>query len=107
MTTTQNTQDNTTQDNTRYLYFNELNKNQPRMITIAYKHNRDSGDTEYGATIFQQCKPTDRYTKKGHRHTAEERLNKHPVKLVIKAETINDLKREMRKAVYRNGVKKE
>lgn len=65
-----------------YKTFREKN----RIRTIAFTNDSETGETHYGGSIFRKSKPTDVWTKRGHRGTAEARLNKSPNTLTMNRE---------------------
>jgi len=91
----------------RYFYRREDQKRlgKERIITVAYRHNQDTGETSYGATIFRKDSPSDTFSKKTHRGTANSRLDKRPVIITIDgAATLDEVEDEIRSAIRTYGV---
>jgi hypothetical protein len=76
-----------------------------RRITIVYTCN-DDGIVRYGASIFKKEKPSDSYSKKGHRHTAMARFLKKPVEVELKNTSDQDyVENKLRSCLFKYGVK--
>ena len=58
-------------------------KNDKRIITIAYKFNKSEGEVTYAATIFRKIKNSESWDRKGHNKTAISRLEKTPITIFI------------------------
>jgi hypothetical protein len=95
-------------DRVRFFYRREpSNKDSPihRRIVVAYKHNSDTGNTVYGASIFRKTNPKDIFTRKNHRNTAKNRLLKYPVSVIVKSEKLGGVENKIRKLMFTHGVK--
>ena len=67
-----------------------------RRVTVAYRHNHETGHTEYGATMFREPGV---YVKNKHRKTAEGRLAVRPVTCVVHGENYREVEDAIRLAM--------
>lgn len=86
---------------TRYFYRTEGK----RRVTVAYRHDPESGEVLYGASIFRQDFPGETYRKRDHRGTAEARLRDAPVQLRVEVTTLPEIESCVRQALVTHGVK--
>jgi hypothetical protein len=90
----------------RYFYRREpIGNNLNRVVTVSYIHNRETGETAYGASMFRQDQPGDNFIKAHHRHTADQRRLKCPVSINVANGTWNDIEDSIREAIRVHGVK--
>lgn len=82
-----------------------IGNNLNRIVTVSYVHDRDTGETTYGASMFRQEKPGDNFVKAHHRHTAEQRRLKCPVKINVSGGTWDSIEASIREAIREHGVK--
>ncbi len=97
---------------TRLFYVNELQKNSgiPHFIAIAYHRNEETGETLYGAAIYRQDPdktnlPAKKWLRETLRSTAFSRLEKKPVILQLNADSMKELHKKIRQALYKYGVR--
>ncbi len=68
----------------RYFYRNERDLNDVnRWFTVAYRYDPDTGNLDYGASVYRQDKANESFHKRDHRATAEARLKIRPVRLSV------------------------
>jgi hypothetical protein len=91
----------------RYFYRRESSAGINRIFTVSYVYNRETGATEYGASVFRQERPNEIFVKAHHRHTAEQRRVKCPVKVSVSGQTWNEIEDQIRDSIRVNGVKGE
>lgn len=92
--------------NVRYFYTREPGAGDvyERIVTVAYKYNKQTGEVFYGATMFRKESNRECFNKKMHRITATGRLNKRPVNIVLSAENYPELERKIRESIRTHGV---
>lgn len=92
----------------RYFYRREpLNSSLNRIVTVSYTHDRATGETVYGASMFRQDRPGDNFVKAHHRHTADQRRVKCPVRLTVPDGNWEYIEDCIRSAIRELGVKGE
>lgn len=94
--------------NVRYFYRTEVNGKIERRITVAYTHDRETGATEYGATIFRRPVGDNSqvFEKAPHRNTALGRLQKRPVRVnLTPGKHFDIIEDEIRELVRDRGVR--
>jgi len=90
----------------RYFYRRETSASGvERVFTVAYIHDRHTGETQYGAAVFRRDSPSETFIKSEHRQTASGRLSKCPVSLTVKTETANELEQAIRDSIRSVGVR--
>jgi len=89
----------------RYFYRRETAAGINRVFTVAYTHDRDTGSTEYGASVFRQERANEPFVKAHHRHTAEQRRVKCPVRVAVSGATWTEIEDAIRDSIRVNGVK--
>lgn len=90
----------------RYFYRREpIGNDLNRIVTVSYIHDRITGQTEYGASMFRQDKPGDNFVKSHHRHTADQRRIKCPVRVQVGDGNWNAIEDSIREAIRVYGVK--
>lgn len=100
--------------NYRVIYFDERRqahhpdkfRTTPRFVTIAYEHDPKTNTVKYGAAIFKQQSPTEKWSRDGHDETSVKRYNKSNRRIELKTTNgnIQDMRQELRKLVYIYGV---
>lgn len=98
----------------RHFYFDELHKKnggEPRFGCVLYQHNRETGETFYGASIYRRRNddkiPGKKDLKMMLRKTAFKRFDSKPVHITLKCETRYELHQNLRKALFKYGVSGE
>lgn len=90
----------------RYFYRREpIAANLNRVVTVSYVHNRDTGETTYGASMFRQDQPSEQFVKSQHRHTANQRRVKCPVTVTLHGQNWDAIEDGIREAIRVHGVK--
>ncbi len=90
----------------RYFYRREpISANRQRIVTVSYVHDRETGETVYGASMFRQDQPNEQFVKSQHRHTADERRTKCPVKVSVTGQNWDAIEDGIREAIRTYGVK--
>ena len=90
----------------RCFYRREFEDGVERRIVVAYRHNKETGETEYGATIFRRDPGvTCHFERVPHRNTAVRRLQVRPVRLTIDADNYTDVESQLREALREHGVR--
>jgi hypothetical protein len=93
-------------ENIRYFYRAETSPSGvERRFSIAYLHDRATGDTRYGASVFRRDSRSEAWIKRAHRATALGRLTKSPVKINVVAESANEVENAIRDAIKTHGVR--
>lgn len=91
---------------TRYFYRHETDRGVERRFAVAYRYNFDTGEVEYGASVFRKDTSKDVFVKASHRQTAEERLGKRPVRIAVEAGTLLPVVEDrVREAIRSYGVR--
>lgn len=78
-----------------------------RVITVAYKRDREDGTIQYGAAVYRPCpeQPHVSFVRKPHNETAVTRATECPVTVPdVPGDDFNAFRNYMRKQLYRNGV---
>ena len=90
----------------RYFYRREpIAENLQRVVTVSYTHDRETGETFYGASMFRQDEPNEQFIKSQHRHTADQRRQKCPVKVYVAGGNWDSIEDSIRDAIRTYGVK--
>ena len=90
----------------KFFYVDEVSKSGVyRMFTVAYEHNRDTGATSYGASVFRRDRANEMFIKAKHRMTASSRLELRPVSFNVKSEHPRDVELAIREKIRVDGVK--
>jgi hypothetical protein len=56
----------------------------PRMVTLVWSYNDDTGEVRYGASVFRDSgDPRDTFCRRDHRHTATQRYLRYPVRFFL------------------------
>lgn len=89
----------------RYFYRRENSGGTQRVFTVAYTYDRTTGEAEYGASVFRQDQVSESFVKAHHRHTAEQRRVKCPVRLQVPDGSWAAIEDSIRDAIRVHGVK--
>lgn len=78
----------------------------PRVVTVMFTHNRDTGVTKYGAVVWSQVHKGDEYNKKQELSYARARFEQAPVFVKLDPVPLSNaqLLLNLRSCVYRLGV---
>lgn len=96
----------------RSFYDDRLDKKNPRLTVIAYKHDLKTGETTYGASLFKLEKKQEiertfgkkQNLKRALLTTALKRLEMKPVQIKMKTKSVKDLHQKLRLALYKHGA---
>lgn len=95
----------------RLFYDDSTFERDGRYRCVAYRRNEADGLTEYGAAVFKKddgCTFSKRRVRRELSHTARNRFQKRPVRLIMNEVTDRaDLQKRLTKAMFRYGVGSE
>lgn len=94
---------------TRLFYREEVDAEEgmERRVVVAYTHDRETGATSYGATIFRRPigDSTQVFKKAAHRETALARLQLRPIEITVHGDSYDEVENKIRFAIRQRGVK--
>lgn len=86
--------------------WNGQKTNTPRVVTVVWKHQRQTGSTRYAAVVWTQGPGNDKFDKETQKRFAMKRYTSNPVLVVFKPspKTLREVSNCLRVAIYEMGV---